>query len=251
MKKFFGVKKYYDDVTNTYKHNVLIENNEENKELIEKIYRQCGRVMRGFNNKDMTIKYLNAIDVFEFDENIKPTQYIAYVDGSFNVDNNAGSSCSMILKDSIVINVDCKKVNKSYISNRNIGGELLSVLNTLKYCSKKNIKEITIYFDCMSVYECLLQQESAKDSDVIKYYKRMMQKYLKNIKAIFIHTKSHQSNKYNILVDFISKSITLAKKSDSDKNNLKDMSINVKSNIVETLKQYLQDVFELLIVKEF
>ena len=39
MKKFFGVKKYYDDVTNTYKHNVLIENNEENKELIEKIYR--------------------------------------------------------------------------------------------------------------------------------------------------------------------------------------------------------------------
>lgn len=85
------------------------------------------------------------------------------------------------------------------------------MLNTLKYCSKKNIKEITIYFDCMSVYECLLQQESAKDSDVIKYYKRMMQKYLKNIKVIFIHTKSHQSNKYNILVDFISKSITLAK----------------------------------------
>lgn len=78
----------------------------------------------------------------------------------------------------------------------------------------------------------------------------MMQKYLKNIKVIFIHTKSHQSNKYNILVDFISKSITLAKKSDNDKSNLKDMSINVKSNIVETLKQYLQDDFELLVVKE-
>ena len=124
------------------------------------------------------------------------------------------------------------------------------MLNTLKYCSKKNIKEITIYFDCMSVYECLLQQESEKDSDVIKYYKRMMQKYLKNIKVIFIHTKSHQANKYNILVDFISKSITLAKKSDNDKSNLKDMSINVKSNIVETLKQYLQDDFELLVIKE-
>ena len=172
MKKFFGVKKYYDDITNTYKHNVLIENNEENKELIEKIYRQCGRVMRGFNNKDMAIEYLNTIDVYEIDENIKPTQHIAYVDGSFNNDNNTGSSCSMVLKDNVVVNIDCKKVNKSYICNRNIGGELLSVLNTLKYCSKKNIKEITIYFDCMSVYECLLQQESEKDSDVIKYYKK-------------------------------------------------------------------------------
>lgn len=250
MKKFFSVKKYYDDVTNTHKHNVLIENNEDNRKLIEKIHKQCGRVMRGFNNKDMAIEYLNTIDVYEIDENIKPTQHIAYVDGSFNNDNNIGSSCSMVLKDNVVVNIDCKKVNKSYISNRNISGELLSVLNTLKYCSKNNIKEITIYFDCMSIYTCLLQQENEKDSDVIKYYKRMMKKYLKTIKVIFIHTKSHTTNKYNILVDFISKSITLAKKSNNDKNNLKDMSISVKSNIIEPLKQYLQDDFELLNIKE-
>ena len=243
-KKYYAIKKYYDVDTNSYKHNILIDGREEEK--IKGILQQKNVILKGFNRKDKAVEYLNKTNVFEEEEHIKPYEHIAYIDGSYNKDTRVGSYCGILLKNNTIVNIECGKVEESYISNRNLSGELLSVISVLRYCSKNAIKEITIYFDCLAIITNILNEETNKDSVLIRYYKHMCKKYLKNIKVSFIHVKSHKDNKYNILVDFISKNITLAKKNPNDRNKLKNTTINIIESLIDTLKEYLQEDYCLL-----
>lgn len=244
-KKYYAIKKYYDEDTKSYKHNVLLQGIELEK--IEMLNRQSSNIFKGFNNKEKAIEYLSKPNVYESEEDIPVYKYVAYVDGSYNNVNNIGSSGSIVLKDNIVCNIECRRVDSSYISNRNLSGELLSVLDVFKYCRKNNIREISVFFDCLGIVTNLLNPENKKDSTLIKYYKRMCRRYLKYIKVDFIHVKSHKDKPYNILIDFTTKSITLAKKSDRDRAKLKDIVITVEdSTVVDTLKEYLQEDYDLI-----
>lgn len=104
------------------------------------------------------------------DYNALSTQYQAYVDGSF-IDSSIGYG-SVILNRGEPTAELCGKVDDpDAFSSRQVGGEIKAVIETLEWCKKNDIKEITIFFDFRNI-EKWATGEFKTNTPMTQEYKR-------------------------------------------------------------------------------
>lgn len=129
-----------------------------------------------------------------------PDSVIAYADGSFSpYKNQAGYGAIVITQDGEEELFGVAKIhNESYPELRQIVGELVAVMEVVKYCLKRGYTKITIYYDYIGIAHWAQGTWSANNIASQTY-----QQFMSNcgINVEFIKVPAHTNNVYNDKAD--------------------------------------------------
>ena len=88
--------------------------------------------------------------VMEIDFNTLPTQYQAFVDGSF-IESQIGYGAVILDRGEIVAELYGRVDDPDAFASRQVGGEIRAVIETLEWCKRHSIDEITIFYDFQNI----------------------------------------------------------------------------------------------------
>ena len=159
-----------------------------------------GAIYKSFLTKEEALAFLNGEEA----SLIPQSEYLAYVDGSYNPATEEYSFGAVLIeKDSI------KKFKKKfgpdeYSKSRNVAGEIRGASFIINYCYKQGIKELDLVYDYTGIknfYEGIWQA----NENLTKLYQNFANSMKGKIKVNFIKVKSHSNNYYNDIVDSLAK----------------------------------------------
>jgi ribonuclease HI len=143
---------------------------------------------------DSTWNKLNGFEIYDSQSNI----YEAFVDGAYI--NSITSYASIIyLGDSIQTELFGTIKDTQF---RQFGGELKSVVETLKWCEKNNVKKIRINYDYQGIESFATGKWQAKNELSLEYVNFIRNT---NIQIQWRHIKGHTGNLKNDRVDMLAK----------------------------------------------
>ena len=168
---------YYKPSTNTFSLKKKIENSETDKTI------------------DNIWDALNGAQVYSAESGI----YEAFVDGSY-INDITGYGAVIYLGDEVKAELSGTIDAPEY---RQFGGELKSVVETIKWCKENNVSKIRINYDYEGIEKFVL--------GVWKPKNELSQEYVKIVKNSGLqfewrHIKSHTGNSKNDLADKLAKS---------------------------------------------
>ena len=167
-------------------------------ECKKQVHGYSGAVYKSFENEKEADEYLA-------DALVPDNALTAYVDGSFDPDQNAYSAGVVFIKDGRVIDTISQRGDGKYLSMRNIAGEIDAALIALRYEADHNESQIVIYHDYIGL-GCWATGEWKADKDGSVYYKTECEKYRSlGIHYHFVKVKGHSGNKYNEMADQLAK----------------------------------------------
>lgn len=88
--------------------------------------------------------------VAEIDFNTLSTQYQAFVDGSF-IESQIGYGAVILDRGNTVAELYGRVDDPDAFASRQVGGEIRAVIETLEWCKKHSIGEITIFYDFQNI----------------------------------------------------------------------------------------------------
>ena len=124
-----------------------------------------------------------------------------YVDGSFK-NGGYGYGYAVIKNDTVVYKEFGVVEDEVFRTQRNIGGEFVSVLNALNYCKKNKIDNVIIYFDYWGISKFVNGSWKPKSESSETYVLRFKSI---GINPVFVKVEAHQSVKWNEYVDYLAK----------------------------------------------
>ncbi|ANQ54530.1 ribonuclease H [Thermosipho sp. 1063] len=125
-----------------------------------------------------------------------------YVDGSYSNTYQVASCAFCVVKDGEII--DVRKTAKRIKKGNSVISELLGVVMALKYCKMKGISQVTIVHDYNEIPMFASSYRRTKNHIVNNYIKELIK--LKNqIDVSFKKVKAHTNDKFNNLVDELSR----------------------------------------------
>lgn len=129
-----------------------------------------------------------------------PDHVIAYTDGSFSpYKNEAGYGVIIITQDGEDELFGIARINNEpYPELRQIVGELVAVMEVVKYCRSRGYTKVTIYYDYIGVAHWAQGSWSANNIASQTYQKFMMNC---DISVDFIKVPAHTNNVYNEKAD--------------------------------------------------
>lgn len=143
-------------------------------------------------------------------DEIEKENYVAYVDGSYNINTKEYSyGVNVVYKGHTVLE-DAKKYN-DINGMRQINGELKAAIIACNFAIKNKIKKIYIAYDYEGIEKFATEKWSTKSSD-ISFYKDIMQKNMKSIDINFIKIPAHSNFKNNERADVLAKNALGIKK---------------------------------------
>jgi len=130
------------------------------------------------------------------------TEYIAYTDGSNSTDI-AIAWGFVILKNNKIVHEDCGEAPvKRFKKHRNIYGEIVAVIQTIKWCKQNDIKEITIIYDYSGLEEWATGRWKKKTLMTKLYYESVI---TSGIHIKWIKVKGHSGDIWNDYADSLAK----------------------------------------------
>ncbi len=129
----------------------------------------------------------------------------AYVDGSYNKKLHLCSYGVILIHNGEQIG-QCSGfvTDAGYCNMRNVGGEILSATEAMKYAYENDVKRLNIYYDYTGICEWASGGWQC-NNEYTKKYKENYENYKKTIDIRFTKVKSHSGVKYNELVDQLAK----------------------------------------------
>ena len=101
-----------------------------------------GAVYKSFSNKEDALVFIEEKKI-HFDDGL-----IAYVDGSYNIKTKEyGFGCVIIEGQQVIKEMYGKGNDESYVSMRNVAGEILGSICAMEYAKSNGYKQICIYYD--------------------------------------------------------------------------------------------------------
>lgn len=183
-----------------------------------------GSMYKGFETLEEAENYMkNQIAIqserYETEEEVfsklKEGEMIAYVDGSNLGDGSAFSYASVIFYKKngkeIKTSLSGKNSTDTFLSYRNVAGELFASVKTVNFAIKLGLRKISMYHDYSGIRHWALAEWQTKN-DLSKYYRKYMDKFLKEINVEFVKTDGHTGDKFNEEVDELAKSVLGIKK---------------------------------------
>lgn len=164
-----------------------------NKSEIERLYELVGEE---YSKKDFK-------ELQETLDRIEKDNYVAYVDGSYNLDTQEYSyGVNIVFKGDTILEDAKKYPDKNGM--RQINGELKAAIIACNYAIRNKIKKIYIAYDYEGIEKFATNQWSTKSSD-ITFYKDTMQNNMKHLDINFIKIPAHSNFKNNEKADVLAK----------------------------------------------
>lgn len=143
---------------------------------------------------------LNGFETYDTQSGI----YEAFVDGSY-IDGITGYASAIYLGENIKAELYGTVENTQF---RQFGGELKSVIETLKWCKQNNVKEIRINYDYIGIEKFATGKWQAKNELSLEYV-NFIRKTATKIQ--WRHIKSHTGNIKNNRADMLAKKAVIYK----------------------------------------
>ena len=160
-----------------------------------------GAEYKSFSTEEEAQAYMEKKDIVILSNTVDEGCAIAYVDGSFNVENNrAGYGAIVITTNGETVLSGIANVNnRLHTTLRQVTGEVAAVLNVVDFCRKNGICNVTIYYDYAGL-EYWANGTWKANNDLSKEYQQTMQA-LTDIKVTFVKVPAHTNNRYNERAD--------------------------------------------------
>ena len=116
----------------------------------------------------------------------KESDFIAYTDGSYKGPKKNGYGVVITNKNEEILITESKKAisfDKSIKDMSNIKAELIAVLRAIEIAINKEVKSITIIYDCTAIID-ILKSSKVKNEFALKY-KNLIKEFNNNIDIIF------------------------------------------------------------------
>ncbi|WP_314060568.1 ribonuclease H family protein [uncultured Vagococcus sp.] len=174
----------------------------------------CQQQVKGFSNaryksfatEPEATAYLdeeNSSSIRKIPKN--PIDAQLYVDGSWNnVNQQYGWGVVIVVCGRTVSSGYGAGRNPSYISQRQIGGEVVAVLQGLSRAVFKEYKHVEAVYDYQGIESWVIGDWSTKSS-IGGAYVYHLETYKDQLDITFIKVKSHSGNKYNDMPDRLAK----------------------------------------------
>lgn len=169
-----------------------------------------GAVYKSFHTEEEALEFLNGGTVAKTVEaspvSIKgPSEVIAYVDGSYNSDNNKYAFGMVILVNDQILKFADEGRDSTATSMRNVAGEILGAEKAMLFAINNGYKSLTICYDYEGIEKWCNEEWEAKNK-FTKEYKERYNKYSKKISISFEKVAAHTGDKYNEMADSLAKS---------------------------------------------
>ena len=116
----------------------------------------------------------------------KESDFIAYTDGSYKDPKQNGYGVVITNKNEEILITESKRAisfDKSIKDMSNIKAELIAVLRAIEIAINKEVKSITIIYDCTAIID-ILKSSKVKNEFALKY-KDLIKEFNNNIDIIF------------------------------------------------------------------
>lgn len=128
----------------------------------------------------------------------------AYVDGSYNPKSKVYGYGAVLILGESEYEFSGFDNEKDKSEMRNVSGELMGVVEIIKYCIEQNINSINIYYDYMGI-ECWANGEWKTNKTYTREYAEFIRKSRTYIDITFSKVKAHSGDYYNEIVDKLAK----------------------------------------------
>ena len=130
---------------------------------------------------------------------------IAYVDGSFNVNEGRyGFGCVLIDEAGNIVRKNGSNCNEASAKLRNVTGEMLGSMYAVKWAMAHGFSAIRIYYDYMGI-ECWATGKWKTNNDLTKKYAASMREWGTKIAISFEKVPAHSGVEYNEEADKLAK----------------------------------------------
>ncbi len=183
---------------------------------------------KSFSTIEEAEAFLEGRDIYgeSVKEKSKEGFVIAYTDGSYEEKISAYSYGALIVTPDGIEKELCGAGNDpDLVSTRNVAGEVLGVIETLKWTYYNGYKKLLIYHDYEGLKKWVSGEWGAK-SPVSVFYLGAIEKYLKIVDCSFVKVKGHSNDKYNDIVDRLAKDALFSGKTLEEKYVACDFSIS-------------------------
>lgn len=138
-------------------------------------------------------------------KNTASGEIIAYVDGSYDI-NDKSYSYGMVLTDGInIIETDSKRFyNGEDASMRNVAGEIMGSRVAIERAIELGYKKIYLHYDYMGI-ECWAKQTWKANKKSTMQYRDFFKSILDRIEVEFIKVQAHTGVEFNELADKLAK----------------------------------------------
>ncbi|MGX6971152.1 viroplasmin family protein [Vagococcus bubulae] len=182
-------------------------------------WKECEKHVKGFSGA--TYKSFSSLEEAERylskgDETLKVSQSSIsesdfsnsvdiYVDGSWcQSKEQYGWGFVAVIEDDIKFTQHGKSSNPKYTGSKQVGGEIVAVLQGIDYAIKNGYDHVTIHYDYMGI-EKWASGEWKANVPISEAYVYYMEKKVEKINLSFVKVKAHSHNKYNDMADRLAK----------------------------------------------
>ena len=154
-------------------------------------------------------KTINEIYGEKINKEMKDKETVlAYVDGSFSKLLNIYSFGCVMLENEKETEINGIGDDKELVLMRNVAGELLGSMESIKWAVKNKYKKIIIHYDYTGI-EYWAKGEWKTNKEGTKSYKAFIDKMLNKIVIEFVKIDAHTGDTYNERADFLAKKAIL------------------------------------------
>ena len=137
-------------------------------------------------------------------KNLKDTEAIAYVDGSFSLEEFMYSYGVVFITNKTKEDYYARGNDKVLAEMRNVSGELKGAMVAMEIAIEKNIEKLYLHYDYMGIEEWAMGTWKT-NKDGTKKYKEYYDSIKDKLKVIFIKVPAHEGIKYNEEADRLAK----------------------------------------------
>lgn len=186
------------------------------KECEEQVKGHSGAVYKKFSSYEEAFKFVNggeveqmkiSIDntdgVFE-EENLKPDEALAYVDGSFDLEHFTYSYGVVLITTEGKETYSGREEDEELAQMRNVAGEIKGAMVAMDLAVKKGKTTLYLHYDYTGI-EHWAKGNWKRNKEGTKNYKEFYDKLKDKLDVKFIKVKAHSGVKYNEEADILAK----------------------------------------------
>ncbi|MCF6464609.1 ribonuclease H1 domain-containing protein [Clostridium sp. Cult2] len=164
-------------------------------------------IYKKFSNYEEAMDFIKSNEKTSREKEImklKENEMVAYVDGSFDVDNKYYSFGAVIFTSDGKQTYSKKENDINLIDMRNVAGEIRGSIFAMEEALKSGKEILYLYYDYMGIEKWALGEWKTNKYGT-KEYKKYYDSIKKRLKVVFIKIKAHSGEKYNEEADRLAK----------------------------------------------
>ena len=135
---------------------------------------------------------------------VEPGALVAYVDGSYNVENNQISYGMVLLDGEQELKFQQFFIDEELASMRNVAGEIKGAEAAMRYAVEQGFGKLYIYHDYEGIAKwCQGAWKTNKEGT--KAYKAYFDSIQDKLQVVFVKVAAHTGDKYNEMADKLAK----------------------------------------------